>query len=384
MQIAHAVKTLKPSYIRDILAAASAEGVISLAGGLPASQLFPHQLLAEAAASLEHTPQVYQYGDSRGYAPLLNHLHQLYQLPGDHSAIVCNGSQQGIDLIARTYLNSGDSVVMESPSYLGAIQVFDLAGVQIETIKQHEDGPDLQALEELFTRGRIKLFYAVPDFHNPTGICWSLPVRQHVARLCQHYNVLLIEDVPYRELRFNGEAQPLVSSFCPSHALVLRSFSKIAAPGLRIGVLSGPKQHLNYILNVKQACDLHTGFPMQAVALQLIKHPAFRDHINNVRACYFERYQALAAALNEHLDCEHSSQAVDGGMFLWLQLPGVEPIEIARCALEQGVAVVPGDVFFTEHSLMKPALRLNFSCESPDKLDEAIKRLRSAIRRTGH
>ncbi len=384
METAQHLHAIRPSYIREILNAATADGVISLAGGLPAPELMPLTLLQQATANLASTPDIFQYGQTQGYAPLLDYIKEAYQLPASYDTLICTGSQQAIDLIARTYINPGDGVAMEAPSYLGALQAFELQQARIVTVPQRSDGPDLEILDALFASGTIKLFYAVPDFHNPTGICWSLDARRQVARLCQQYGVSLIEDIPYRELQFSGKNLPLASSFCPEQALALRSFSKISAPGIRLGAVSGPKQWLSPMIKIKQASDLHSSLPMQAVLLQLIKHAKFSEHINNVRQHYRERYVTLRTALTEQLSDDFNVQAVRGGMFVWLQLPYGEPMDIAKAAITQGVAVVPSPVFYPNQHHIEPALRLNFSHAKPGKLIEAVSRLRKTIDQLHH
>lgn len=384
MQTAKHLQQIQPSYIREILAAATTEGVISLAGGLPASDHFPLSLMAEGFAKLPDTPALFQYGETRGYKPLLDYLDEHYRVASSHQMLVCSGSQQGLDLIARAFLNPGDGVAMEAPCYPGALQVFALAGASIHPVEQNPNGPNLSQLELLFASGKVKLFYAVPDFHNPTGVSWTLDVRKQVAALCREYEVALIEDAPYRELRFAGRQLPLVASFCPERAMVLRSFSKISTPGMRLGVLSAPEYWLAPLLKVKQASDLHTSIPMQALLLDLLAHSAFPAHLRQLCGIYRERYQALVSALSDYLGQEAIVEPVEGGMFVWLQLPGRDPLAVAKEALDKGVAIVPGNAFFpasdspyTESPVS--AIRLNFSHETPDTLTEAVRRLASVL-----
>ncbi|MFP6844431.1 MAG: PLP-dependent aminotransferase family protein [Thalassolituus sp.] len=379
MHTAKHVQQLRSSYIREILKAATADGVISLAGGLPAADLFPHMLLQEAMLKVANNRQVFQYGETRGYAPLLEHLSKTFNLQESHGTLVTTGSQQGLDLIARTYLNSEDHIAMEAPSYLGALQVFTLAQATINTVPQTPSGPDIKALKQLFESRQVKLFYAVPDFHNPTGISWSLQTRQEVARLCQTFNVTLIEDAPYRDLRFFGDDLPLVSSFCPDHSLVLRSSSKTSAPGLRLGSVTGPEEWITHLIRVKQTSDLHSSLPMQAALLEILTHPGFEQHLCNVRSHYHQRYQALSEAINTHLQSEVSFTKVEGGMFLWLKLAKGDPMQIAKMALKKGVAIVPGSVFYIEEDIQSPAIRLNFSYCKPEQLATAIQLLASVI-----
>lgn len=373
------IQKLQPSYIREILRAATADGVISLAGGLPAAELFPRILLEEAMTTVARQTHVFQYGETQGYAPLLEYFQSAYQLDDSQSILVSTGSQQGLDLIARAYINPGDGVVMEAPSYLGALQIFTVAQARIDTIPQTAEGPDLDALESLFASGTIKIFYAVPDFHNPTGLCWSLRTRQKVAELCYKFNVTFVEDAPYRELRFSGKSLPLVSSLCPDRALVLRSFSKISAPGLRLGAVTGPKDWLTPMIRIKQASDLHSSLPMQSVLLEILTHADFETHLKNIRMHYQQRYQALSDAINRHMQSGVSFKPVEGGMFVWLELSQGNPKDIAQAALKEGVAIVPGNVFYAENNIASKALRLNFSHCSPEQLTIAVKRLANII-----
>jgi len=379
MQIANHLKKMKPSYIREILSTANTDGIISLAGGLPASSHLPIELIQHNLSSTFREPKLFQYGETAGYLPLLEHLKQQYPVSDTHKSFITTGSQQALDLIARAFLNTGDGVVVEAPSYLGALQVFELAQANIISIEQTKNGPDLNKLETTFASGKVKLFYAVPDFHNPTGAVWSLETRQQVAELCKIYNIALMEDAPYRELRFSGQDLPLVSSFCPQHSWVLRSFSKIAFPGIRLGFATGPKDLIEPLIKVKQAADLHSSIPMQAVLLDLLRHPSFNAHLKGLCELYHERYQALALALSHSLSADFSFEAVEGGMFLWLKTPGKKPIQLAQAALKKGVAIVPGSVFYQHHSNSSPAIRLNFSNSDPKQLQEAVQRLAQVL-----
>lgn len=388
MKLAKSLQDIQPSYIREILSAANAPGVISLAGGLPDEATFPLALMKDSLTNLPNMSQLFQYGNTAGYSPLLEHFRTRYDLPLSQDGIVCTGSQQGLDLIARAFINPGDTVVMEAPSYLGAIQVFGLAQANIESISQCDDGPDLAELEACFANKKVTIFYAVPDFHNPTGVCWSLPVRQKVAELCQRYHVTFIEDVPYRELRFKGDFLPLVSSFCPDNSMVLRSFSKIATPGIRLGLVTGKTEWISSLNTVKQAADLHSSIPMQAVLLDLLQHEGFDQHLDNLRQLYRQRYEALIGNIESKLPINCQVNSVDGGMFIWLSLSNDNDNDndnfdvdaLAQTALENGVAVVPSTVFYQERDNVKPALRLNFTNANEVELGEAVDRLAKVIK----
>lgn len=375
MDIANSLKRIPSSYIREILAAVNNDNVISLAGGLPDEETFPMTLMKGSIDALIDSPEVFQYGSTSGYAPLTDFLHGHFDLPDNHQVMITTGSQQGLDLIARAYINPGDTVVMEAPSYLGATQVFGLAQAQIVTVEQRTTGPDLAQLEAVFSQQSPKLFYAVPDFHNPTGISWDLETRQAVAALCQQYQVAFVEDVPYRELRFQGEFLPLVSEFCPQQSIVLRSFSKIASPGLRLGAVSGKESYLAPMIKVKQGADLHSSVPMQAILLGLLSHPDFTQHLATIRQLYQERYHTLFNALQSDLPASCQLKPIEGGMFVWLTLPDCDTFALAKRLLEEGVAVVPSPVFYSDPDNQPSALRLNFTNGNHEQLIEAANRL---------
>ncbi len=372
------VQQLQPSYIREILAAATRPEVISLAGGLPAESCFPLDLMRQAINALPDQPQLFQYGSTQGYAPLIDHIESQYAAPGQ-KALVCNGSQQALDLVARSYLQPGDQIVMENPGYLGAIQIFSLAQAQMLPIDQTETGPDIEQLETVFKKNKVKFFYAVPDFHNPTGVVWNLEKRQQVAKLCQQFNVTLIEDAPYRDIRFAGVEQPMVSSFCPEHSIVLRSFSKTICPGMRLGVAVADPHIIDTLIKVKQAADLHTSLPMQSMLLNVLLHSRFSMHLNNLRADYKNRYQLLRNRIVEDMAEIASFASVEGGMFIWLKIKSGNAFDIASRSLAINLAVVPGDVFYFDRIPSDCYLRLNFSHTAPELFSEAIHRLVKSI-----
>lgn len=380
MELTQSLQCLQPSYIREILAVAGDPNTISLAGGLPAEQSFPMPIFQSIMSQLANDSSLFQYGPTQGYTPLLDYCDQHFSLSPTDQSLVTTGSQQGLDLIARAYLNPSDGIVMEAPSYLGAVQVFELAQARIIPVDQTSDGPDLTQLEQCFAQHSPKLFYAVPDFHNPTGVCWSLAVRKQVAQLCRRYDVVLIEDAPYRELRFAGEMLPMVSELCPEQAIVLRSFSKYASPGIRLGVITGESHYIHPLITLKQASDLHSSLPMQALLLGLLTHDHFPQHLQAIRSLYESRYKILAIAIAEYLPDSCSAWPIEGGMFLWLILPTCDVNTLAKTLLKNGVAVVPSSVFYPAHMEGSySALRLNFTNAEPEALVKAVSRMASAL-----
>lgn len=373
MQVNSRIAQIKPSYIRDILNAASAEGVLSLAGGLPPDEGFPLDYLRSSFARLSDRPELFQYGPTGGYPPLLDFLRSHYDLRPGKDLLIGNGSQQCLDLIARAFIEPGQKVAMEVPAYVGAMQVFALAGADIRTVDSHREGPDLNQLAGLFVEEEISIFYAVPDFHNPTGRCWSVEARCEVARLCAAHGVTLIEDAPYRDLRFSGGELPMVSSLCPELSLVLRSFSKTAMPGMRLGFVTGPSAWIEQLQLVKQSADLHTAVPMQAVLLDLLGWEDYPAHLQTLKNQYSTRYQTLANALEREGQGLLTFDPVCGGMFIWAVLQSGDSECVARECLARNVAVVPSSAFYPVEQRRSNALRLNFTCVDSTGLETAVR-----------
>ncbi|MBO1257018.1 PLP-dependent aminotransferase family protein [Alteromonas sp. 5E99-2] len=371
MRVSHSLKNIRPSYIREILTEAKKPGVISLAGGLPATEFLPVDLFESALKSIADEPELYQYGETLGHRPLIDYLQENSSV-ANHKTMICSGSQQGLDLIARAFLNKDDTIVLEAPSYLGALQVFELTQANIEAVTQQADGPDLNALEQLFTTKDVQFFYGVPDFHNPTGVSWSTQKREGVAALCKKHNVFFIEDAPYRELQFGDNMAPLVSSFCPEKSVLLQSFSKSVTPGIRLASVSASEWVIDELIKLKQAADLHSALPLQAALLHVLQHADYPSHLKNVCAKYESRYQFIAKKLEALKQYGCTFNTVEGGMFIWLALTDLDDNLVAKKLLEQGVCVVPGSVFYPQGCESKPALRLNFSYCNPEQLSTAI------------
>ncbi|EPJ51631.1 MAG: transcriptional regulatory protein [Osedax symbiont Rs2] len=383
MITASAVQKLRPSYIREILSASQSDGVISFAGGLPATESFPLDLMQQAFSDLTQHSGLFQYAQAQGYPPLLQHLKQSYGVIESHDLLMTSGSQQGLDLIARGFLNPGDKVVVEYPSYLGALQVFQLAQAELLTVPQLSQGPDLVKLQQLFATGNVKFFYLIADFHNPTGISYSLEIRQGIAKLCRQYQVTIIEDAPYRELRFRGETLPMVSSFYPQGSIVLRSFSKIACPGMRLGLIEAPKEWIQQLIKVKQISDIHLNSVLQYVLLQLLTHPEFSEHLLKLRQLYRGRHDLMLGQIQATMGDQVTVKPVSGGMFLWLTLNAAGPVDmlnLAEKALEAGVAFVPGTVFTPQQDGLNANCRLNFSHCGEEDICIGIGRLAKLIK----
>jgi len=375
MKTSTALERLTTSYIRTILAATQQPEMLSLAGGLPAAEFFPIKLLSELMAEISHLTQSWQYGSSQGDETLRQRLAERYQHKSPEQLMITSGTQQGLDLISRAFIEHGDTVLLEYPSYPGAIQTFQLSGARLLQTPLASDGPDLNALEAMLKNEQPKLFYAIPDFQNPTGYCWSLEKRLAVANLLDRYGVALIEDQPYRELRFDGAPLPTVSSLMEGESFQLGSLSKIACPGLRLGFVAATPTLLTPLLQIKQATDLHSSSLSQQLALGLLQHPGFSDHLGQLCSAYKARRDALSSALNQNLPQLNHTQP-EGGMFIWATLPQeVEANTLAERALAHHVAVVPGSAFWLPKQVEYNALRLNFTHLQPAQLTEAVSRL---------
>ncbi|MEE1674315.1 PLP-dependent aminotransferase family protein [Agarivorans aestuarii] len=378
LTVSSRVQQTKPSYIRNILKVTQQVDMLSLAGGLPDAELFPLDILAQAAAELERSPGIFQYGATEGLAELRQWLLGDKHLSDD--VLITTGSQQALDLIARSYLNPRDKVLCEAPSYLGALQVFDLAEAEVHTVMAELDGPNLAQLEQQLAKHKIKLFYAVPDFQNPSGHCWSLSKRKAVASLLAKYKVALIEDAPYRQLRYQGEPLPTVSELSSYAAFYLGSFSKIATPGMRVGYVKANQALLAPLKKVKQASDLHSALPMQMMLLATVRHPLFAEHLTKLTNAYRARRDYLAALLKQQLKGELTFEVPEGGMFIWARLTRHNAILLAEAALQQKVAIVPGDEFWpSNHTADYQAIRLNFTALIEPQLEQAVIRLKKAI-----
>jgi len=369
---------MSPSYIREILNATQQPDMISFAGGLPDESLFPKQRLQDAAAKMLADTRCFQYGETQG-DPKLREWIRNHQIPDTLEVIITTGSQQALDLIARAYLNPGDTVLVETPCYLGALQVFELAEASIITLPQTISGPDIEQLEQILQQHTPKLFYSVPDFHNPSGRCWSLETRQAVANLLNTYSTLFIEDAPYRALRYEGDHIAQVSDLTHAPTIRLGSFSKVATPGMRIGYAAGTATCIQPLILLKQAADLHSTLPIQRMMYHLLADGLLEEHLPRLVHHYREKGLVMAHMLRKTLGDRISLSDPVGGMFLWGELHGISAHALAKASLENGVAVVPGNVFYPSGHEGPEALRLNFTHASISMIEKGIKRLTHTV-----
>ncbi|MEV7686699.1 PLP-dependent aminotransferase family protein [Streptomyces bungoensis] len=379
--LAARARTVAGSPVRDILAVTARPDVINFAGGLPAPELFDREGIAAAFhAVLADTPErALQYSTTEGEPALREGLAARVTAQGLPTAaddlLVTTGSQQALSLLATALLEPGDTVLVENPCYLAALQVFALAGARVVAVPGDEDGVDPRALEEAVRRERPKLLYLVPTFQNPTGRTMPAPRREAVAAVAAREGLWIVEDDPYGDLRYDGTRVPWIAS-CPGaedRVVLLGSFSKVMAPGLRLGWLRAPAPLRRACAVAKQAVDLHTPTLNQLAAARYLN--GLDTHVARVRAVYGERRDAMLAGLPGALPAGSVWSRPEGGMFLWVRLP--EPYDTTALlprVVEQNVAYVPGAPFYA--AAPDPAtLRLCFVTRTPEDIAEGLRRL---------
>lgn len=387
LQYAQRTQAMTSSIIRDLLKLTQQPDVISFAGGLPAPELFPIREFKEACAYiLEHDgARALQYGPTDGYAPLKEFLvekMQKYGVPAEmENVLITNGSQQALDLIGKVFINRGDVIVTEAPTYLGALQAWNLFGPRYVTVPSDDDGMQVDKLEEVLKREKVKFIYILPNFHNPAGVTLSEERRYRLVEIAGKYGVPIVEDDPYGELRFEGRDLVPIIVLHKENVIYLSTFSKTLAPGIRIGWVTAPGRVIDRLIMAKQAADLHTSTFVQMVANDICQRGILKRHVQIIRKVYKERRDVMLAAMEEFFPAGVTWTRPQGGMFLWVRLPEkVDAAKLLRVALEEKVAFVPGAAFFPNgggHNTM----RLNFSNASPEMIREGIRRLGRAIAR---
>jgi 2-aminoadipate transaminase len=380
---AQGIRQYKSSFIRDILAVTQQPEVISFAGGLPDPALFPLEQLKQSAqvAHRQLGGALYQYSTTQGVSELRDYIaEKLCDAAIDDSQIlITTGAQQGLDLISRILLDYQDRVVVEEPAYLGALQVFEANRAHILTVPSNAAGPDLDALEQLASDSSIRLFYTVADFHNPTGTCYGIGDRRRLVELAEQYDFYILEDAPYRALRYSGEALPSLQSLSPTRVIQLGSFSKIIAPGLRTGWISAPQNILRSAINLKQATDLHSSTFDQQLILEFLQQEFLTEHLQRLITSYAGKMNLMASRLESRLAANITFDRPEGGMFIWATLgDGIDTHKLFELAIGQGVAFVPGAAFYRDNRL-DYSMRLNFTNSKENEILLGVDRLADLI-----
>jgi DNA-binding transcriptional MocR family regulator len=378
------MQDLRVSDIREILKVTQQPDVISFAGGLPASELLPAVEMAELARKvlLEDGVRALQYAPTEGLDPLreliANRLRHLWGIqPSMEEVLIVGGSQQALDLTGKVFLDEGDIVLCESPTYLGAIGAFRAYRPEFVEVPTDDDGMVPVELESrLSSLDRVKLIYVVPDFQNPSGRRWSIERRYRLAELAGSYGVPVIEDAPYAELCFEGEPIPPVATLGDACTVVyLGTCSKILSPGIRLGWVVADSDLVRRYVLVKQGTDLHTSSLVQLIAARFMLDHDLEAHIARIRRVYRARRDAMLAALEEHFPEDISFTRPAGGLFLWVELPeGMDARSLLERTLEERVAFVPGESFFPNGG-HENTFRLNFSAMPEERITEGIARL---------
>ena len=380
VKFAERMDGLTGSAIREILAMAGKPGMISFAGGLPAKETFPTEDVAEITARLmaEQGGAVLQYGATVGWPALLESIAQRLNGKGiaaePSDIITLTGSCQGIELMAKIFLNPGDVVLVENPTFLGALQTFrTYKGVPVG-VEMDENGVILEDLEEKIRTCHPKLIYLIPTFQNPTGRTMPEERRAKVAELARKYDVIVIEDDPYGELRYAGAAPKALKCFdTDGHVVLLNSFSKIISPGLRVGYAMTTKEILAKMNIAKQGMDTHTSNLSQAVVDAYLRSGKLPGHIEECCGNYAGRMEDMLCAMAKYLPEGTSWTHPEGGLFIWATLPqGTDARAAFAKAVERDVAFVPGEHFFADLS-GKNTLRLNFSASTPEEIDHGMR-----------
>lgn len=373
--LARRAARLEPSVIREILKLSERPGIVSLAGGLPAAESFPVQAVREASARvLRDTPrEALQYAASEGYGPLREwlaaELAATQRLAVEASQVlITTGSQQGLDLAAKVLIDAGCTVAVESPTYLGALQAFAPFEPRFVGLECDDDGPLPEAIE----RCGACFAYLLPSFQNPSGRLMSESRRDAVVAAARSAGVPMVEDNPYGELWFDEAPPPPLAARWPGGVLYLGSFSKVLAPGLRLGYLVAPPALLPKLLQAKQAADLHTPGFNQRIVHEVVKDGLLARHVPAIRARYAAQRDAMRAALERHLPAGCRWVAPRGGMFFWVNLPErIDAAALLPKAVERGVAFVPGAAFFADTPRAN-TLRLSFVTVAPEQIERGV------------
>jgi 2-aminoadipate transaminase len=388
---AQRMQNMKGSVIRELLKLTEQSDIISFAGGMPAPELFPIKEVEEATQQvLEETgASALQYGATEGYRPLremiVRHTARFGLDVTADNVMITSGSQQALDLLGKVFINPGDHILVEAPTYLGALQAWSAYGAEYVTVPLDEHGMNTDALEDALRAGP-KFIYVLPNFQNPTGVTLSTERRHELVELAERYGVPIVEDDPYGQLRFEGSHLPAVvvadgdghknGDFCyRGNVIYLSTFSKILAPGLRLGWVVAPPEVIQKLVQAKQGADLHTSTFVQMVAHRVAQGGFLDAHIRTLRKVYRERRDLMLAVMEEHFPPGVEWTRPQGGLFLWVTLPeSINAAELLKEAIKQKVAFVPGEAFFPCGGGQN-TMRLNFSNATPEKIVQGIARL---------
>ncbi len=383
---AERVNHVPQSFIREILKVASNPAITSFAGGLPNPAFFPVAELEHCAAYVfqQEGMQALQYTATEGYYPLREFIAQRYRqrynldIPPEQ-ILITNGSQQALDLIGKIFLNPGDHVLVERPTYLGALQCLSMFQPVFHEVTLKENGIDTDDLEDQLWSNQIKLFYGISNFQNPTGIRYTKDVREQAMRIISKYNTIVIEDDPYGDIFFDGEQLSPLYSYMPEQTILLGSFSKTIAPGLRLGWMIANEEIIRKAAIMKQASDLHSGNLTQHILYRFLTAYSLDMHIKKIQDTYRIQRDTMVSCLKQYFPATIHYTHPQGGMFAWITLPGeITARELLAKAIEQNIIFVPGDAFYA-HRPDTQTLRLNYSNVNEANMRKAMNTLGGMI-----
>jgi len=376
------IKELQPSAIREILKMPKDPDAISFAAGNPSPLTFPANELSVLAAEVfaNDYKDALQYGITEGYGPLRDAVRERftskYSVGRDYDDfIVVSGGQQGIELSAKVLVNEDETVICESPSFIGALNAFRSYKINLVGIPVDSDGMDMDALENaLKNEPKARLIYTIPTFHNPCGCSMSLERRKRLIELAKKYNIIIVEDSPYFELRYSGEDLPTLKSMdTDGHVIFAGSFSKVIAPGIRVGFVCAHKDIISKLTVAKQVSDVHTNLFFQILVAKYLQTGNIDAHIDECRELYRQKRDRMLSAMERHMKGKTKWNIPDGGLFIWAELPeGYNGLELCRRLKERKIACVPGNAFSVDETELSRGFRLNFSLPSDEQIDRGI------------
>ena len=382
---AQRMEGLTGNAIREIFKLLARPGIISFAGGMPARETFYPDVIAGIVTDLmaERGAELLQYGATEGYAPLVEAIGDIVSglgidvLPG--GILPVSGSQQAIDLLCKALIDPGDTILVEGPTFLGALHTMRTYQANIAPVPLQDDGVDVEALEAAIIKHKPKLVYLIPTFQNPTGITMSADKRRAVAALAAKYRVAVAEDDPYRDLRYTGAPEaPIASLAHDGYVVYMGSFSKIVSPGLRVAYVAGDPGLVRKLTIGKQAVDVHSGLLNQAIVWQIMQRGLLNDWIAKSNQLHGERLAAMLEALAGVPGLEYTRP--EGGLFIWATLPaGRDATALLPTATQKGVAYIPGAHFYSVGG-GENALRLNFSASDPERIRAGVEILREVLK----
>ena len=381
-QFSQKIDSLQPSAIREILKATADPSVISFAAGNPAPEAFPVETVQKIAAEIlqENPVLALQYSVTEGYTPLRDrlavHVKERYGIGQDFDQVlVVSGAQQGICLTAHCLVDDGDTIICESPSFIGSLNAFRSFRSHLVGVEMDDDGINIEKLEAaLKANPRTKFIYTIPNFQNPTGITMSLEKRKEVYRLALQYGVMILEDNPYGELRIKGEPVPTIKSLDTEGIVIYcGSFSKVLSPGLRVGYVVAPREIVAKLTVAKQCADVHTTILSQLICDKFLAEYDFDAHIKGLQDIYRKKANLMIGEIDKKFNPAVSHTDPEGGLFLWCTLPeGADMMAFCQAAVENHVAVVPGTAFLTDESEPTRSVRLNYSTPTDEQIVKGI------------